>query len=162
MTPISRTLNVMAYQARSRRKRPTESEKDNITRVPFDFPLNVLPHLEVLQFGHLIFSRRFHLVNEQDLLNLSPCIVPSPQLSPIHRCRDESGQNEIEVLHFFSKKNPCVRFVVISTAHADKFLETLATLNIPHNPSEKVQNLLRKPSAFSCKFRIRIHDCYKF
>ena len=28
----------------------------------------------------------------------------------------------------------------------DKFLETLATLNIPHEPSEKVQNLLGKPT----------------
>ena len=122
----------------------------------FDFPLDVLPHLEVLQFGHLIFSRRFHLVNVQDLLNLLLCIVPFPPLSPLHRCRDERGQNKIEIFHLFSKKNPCGRFVVISTAHTNKFLEALATLNIPHNPSEKVQNLLREPRAFSCKFHISI------
>ena len=116
----------------------------------FDF------HLEVLQYGHLIFSRRFHLVNVQDSLIFSLCSVPFPPLSPLHRCRDESGQNKIEIFHHFSKKNPCGRFVVISTAHTDKFLETLATLNILHNPSEKVQDLLRKPRAFFCKFHIRI------
>ena len=113
MTPISRTLNVMAYQARSRRKRPTESEKTVINFANFDFPLDVLPYLDVLQFGHLIFSRRFDLVNVQDLLNLSLCSVPFPPLSPLHRCRDEGGQNKIEVFHLFSKKNPCGRFVVI-------------------------------------------------
>ena len=128
----------------------------------FDFPLDVLPRLEVLQFGHLIFSRRFHLVNVQELLNLSLCIVPFPPLSPLHSCRNESGQNKMEIFHLFSKKNPCGRFVVISTAHTDKFLETLATLNIPHNPSEKVQNLLQKPRAFSCKFHIRILTARNF
>jgi hypothetical protein len=30
----------------------------------------------------------------------------------------------------------------------DKFLETLAMLNIPHQPSEKVQNLSEKPTKF--------------
>ena len=61
---------------------------------------------------------------------------------------NNSGQNKIEIFHLFSEKNPCGRCVVISTAHMDKFLETLATLGIPHNPSEKVQNLLGKPTKF--------------
>ena len=40
MTPISRALNVMAYQAQSRRKRATESKKRTtvINLANFDFP----------------------------------------------------------------------------------------------------------------------------
>ena len=40
------------------------------------------------------------------------------------------------------------RCVVLSTAHMDKFLETLEMLNIEHQPSEKVQNLSKKPTKF--------------
>ena len=149
MTPISRTLKVMAHQARSRRKRPTESEKTTVINFAnFDLPLNVLPHLDVLQFGHLIFCRRFQLVTLQDLLNLLLCSDPFPPLSPPHRCRDDSNRNKIEIFYLFSEKNPRGRCVIISSAHIDKFLETLATHDIPHNPSEKIQNLLGKPTKF--------------
>lgn len=37
---------------------------------------------------------------------------------------------------------------MLSTAHMDKFLETLALLNIPHQPSEKIQDVLERPTKF--------------
>ena len=58
MTPISRTLNVMAYQARSRRKRKKTTV---VNFANFDFPLDVLPHLEVLQLGASNFQPQVSL-----------------------------------------------------------------------------------------------------
>ncbi|XP_028413697.1 threonine synthase-like 2 [Dendronephthya gigantea] len=38
--------------------------------------------------------------------------------------------------------------VVVSTAHIDKFLETLEMLQIEHQPSKKIQSLFEKPTKF--------------
>lgn len=42
----------------------------------------------------------------------------------------------------------CCKYVVLSTAHMDKFLETLALLNIEHRPSQKILSLSEKPTRF--------------
>ena len=38
--------------------------------------------------------------------------------------------------------------VVLSTAHADKFLETLSDVGIERKPCERVQSLLEKPTKY--------------
>ena len=38
--------------------------------------------------------------------------------------------------------------VVLATAHADKFLETLSDVGIVREPCERVQSLLEKPTKY--------------